>query len=419
MDITTLGAIAAGIRQGRENVRQRKLADAEQDYIKQQRAYLAHQQEWQMREQERQMREQERSDRLKESMAASHAEALANADGGGTEYVLPSTGVRFDNKTAADAYRSSVDGMSAAVVGGGSPMAGGIKGAAKPTMQTPKIDIQEIVRPKKNGDALFYQGPWQSKLRAEYEAVHGTAAAMAMDAKLKDAAERGYRQRILEAAELQKAGDNRALALKLNEIYNRDYVDGAFSNVRLLNNNNIEVVRFLPDGRIVDRTVQPLPDMINQARQLLSEEKRVELLVSGMGNNKPLVMVDQKTGESVLVNPNDPDQQRRLPGIAPAQTIIAERNITQRELDRDFRARKNAIDNARADRRAAEARKMTEAQLQAQRIRDIKIKIARKEVRDFLAKRRAQGLPETVPFGHPMSKTFELAKEPLSSEVRE
>lgn len=419
MNINTLGAIAGGIRQGRDNTRQRQLQEEERDYIKKQR-------EFQQGQQDRTTRQQQEQDALKANMASARKESAAGADEGGASYAMPGTGVSFGTKDQAEAYRASVDSMASNVAGGMSPMARGVKAPAAPAMNpgktaelpaAPKVDLQEIVRPKKTGDALFYHGPWQSKLRAEYEAVHGPEAAMAMDEKLKGAADRGYKQRVLEAAELQKAGDMKGAALKLNEIYNRDYVDGAFSNVRFIGNDTVEVVRFLPDGRIVDRYEQPMPDMVTQARQLLTPEQRAELLVSGLSKNKPLTMVDQATGEAVLVDPTDPTKQQRLPGVAPAPAFgtmvredIARDQMAQRE-------RENAIDNARADRTAATSGRMTEAQKQAQKLRDAKIKQARAEMKDFAAKRAKQGLPATVPQGHPMAKTQDMAKEPLSSEV--
>jgi hypothetical protein len=253
-------------------------------------------------------------------------------------------------------------------------------------------NIQEVIRPKKTADALFYQGPWQSKLRAEFERAYGVDKAMEMDAKLKTAAEAGYKQRVLEAAELQKAGDMQGVALKLNEIYNRDYVDGAFSNVRFLKDGQVEVVRFTPDGRIVDRSVQPMPDMVNAARQLLTPEERAKLIIGGGGKAGDYTILQNDAGGAVKYN-KVTDEQTPIEGLRPTSMVsldLRKDEMTARELDR-------AADNARADRADARAREaldkrgeLTDAQKIAIKKADAEIETARATYHKWFNKRKAE-----------------------------
>lgn len=449
-----LGAIAGGIRQGRDNVDRKRKEEEDRAFLQKQRAY---QQQVMDRESERMTTK----DRLDANMASELEKASASASESGKAYVVPGmTGANmvFDDPNKARAFKQSADGIASSMTGGQpeQPLLGGndklmpamggtapsqqpaqraavkpvngvpmpdmseTKGAAAmklPTRPDGSLDIQEVVRPKRTADALFYHGPWQSKLRAEYAKVNGYEAAMAMDSKLKSAADTAFNQRILEAAELQKAGDMRAAALKLNEIYNRDYVDGAFSNVRFVDDNTIEVVRFLPDGRIVDRTVQPMPDMITMARGMLTPEKRAELITGSGKKEKPMVFTDEATGQAVLYD-HTTGAQETLQGLKPNSMVLGEQNLQLRRQESAERSVDRAADNARADRADARAGKKTEAQVQADKLRDAKIRNARKEFSDWQKQRAAEGRSTKVMPGHPMEKTATLAKEPLTTEVQ-
>lgn len=448
--LDTFGAIAAGIRDGRRTVDDRRRRQQDDEFRKTQQAY-------QTKVMERDTQRMEREDSLKEGMAKGMEEAQVQADAEaaqGTEYFAPGYGLSgAKTPQDADAYRRSVDAITAGIgqpqaplvspeiaaasgpapapalaaaarTGGKAPAMPDMSEATPtperlrvPTREDGSVDIQELTRPKRTADALFYKGPWSTKLRADYLRAYGPEKTAEMDAKLKSAAEAGYKQRILEAAELQKAGDMRAVAYKLNEIYNRDYADGAFSNVRFIDEDRIEVVRFLPDGRIVDRTVQRMPDMITAARQLLTPEKRAELLVGGDRKASDItILQDADSGDAVGYN-KVTGERDPIPGLKPSSMILGAENLNLRKQEAAERRADRAADNARADRAAEDRGKMTDAQIQAQKLRDAKIKTARKELTAWENERRAKGLPTRVMPGHPMEKTANLAKEPLSSEV--
>lgn len=451
-----LGAIAGGIRQGQDDVDRKRKLKEDRDY---QATLREHQQRVMAREVEK--------DNLNASMAQGYADSTtaASAQTAPAPAPAPAPGMTASvNPNEAAAHSQSADSIAQSMTGGQmqqSPLAASMGTAGQPAkaqatampfqrgtasdkpvpmpdmsetkpaasaakmpmLPDGSLNIPEVVRPKRTADALFYQGPWQSKLRAEYTRLNGAEAAVAMDAKLKSAAEAGYRQRVLEAAELQKAGDMKSAALKLNEIYNRDYVDGAFSNVRFIDDNTVEVVRFLPDGRIVDRTVQPMPDMMVAARQLLSEDKRAELLLGTGKKEKPMVFTDEATGQAVLYD-HTTGNQETLQGLKPNSMVLGEQNLQLRKQESSERSADRAADNARADEAAARAErtaarsgKLTEAQIQANKIRDAKIKQARKDLATFTADRTKAKLP-VRPRNKVEEQMFTLAKEPLTTEVQ-
>lgn len=164
--------------------------------------------------------------------------------------------------------------------------------AAKFLEQQP--ELAELRKPKMDADYLFYTSMWP-KLKARYAKEYGVDKAMEMEGKLKDAADKNYNRRIMEAVQLQNSGDQAGALQKLVEIWNRDIPNGTFANATLRSDGNVDMVMYDMTGKQIDKKVVPYPDAISMAQSVIGTEgERIRALVEKKREADKKAETDQK-----------------------------------------------------------------------------------------------------------------------------
>lgn len=144
----------------------------------------------------------------------------------------------------------------------------------------------DLVKPRMDADYLFYTSMWP-KLRPRYAQEYGIDKAMDMDDRLREAAAKNHRRRLLEAAQLEASGNKSGVVAKFNEIYNRDLPDGNFSNATLRSDGQVDMVIFDTKGNILRKETMPYPDMLALAKaDIGTEMQRLEGVVNAQTNTR-------------------------------------------------------------------------------------------------------------------------------------